>query len=140
MLLVCPHCQSVNRLPTERLKDEPRCGRCHRGVLADGPVELGAGDIDRWIGRNGLPLVVDFWAPWCGPCRAMAPVFGAAARCWRGRLLLAKVNTELEKALVARFDIRSVPTLVAYSNGIEADRRLGALAPADLDRWLESLS
>jgi thioredoxin 2 len=140
MHLVCPACDAVNRLPAERLSEGPTCGRCG-APLVDGEVlELNAARFERHAGRSDLPLLVDFWAPWCAPCRTMAPAFAHAARSLAGRVRLAKVNTEDEPALASRFAIRSIPTLILFAAGREIARQSGALDAQSLMRWVEAAS
>ncbi|MDD3529411.1 MAG: thioredoxin TrxC [Gallionellaceae bacterium] len=136
MELVCPHCGAVNRVPEQRLGDQPRCGKCGGQVLPPAPIELAAGNFDRFIGRDGLPVLVDFWAPWCGPCKQFAPVFAQLAGQYVGGARFAKVDTEAEQALAARHGIRSIPTLALFKGGREVDRVAGALPAAQLAAWL----
>jgi thioredoxin 2 len=136
--LVCGRCGAVNRAPRERLAEGPKCGRCHAPVLDGMPVELGPANFDAFIGRNDLPVVVDFWADWCGPCKMMAPVFAQAAREQRLHFRLAKLDTEASPDIAGRYAIRSIPTLVMFRNGQEIDRALGALDGARLRAWLQS--
>ena len=133
--VVCPHCQAVNRLPRERLGEMPDCGKCHRALFAGKPITLTTGDFDRHLSRNDIPLLVDFWAPWCGPCRMMAPAFEQAAAQLEPDFRLAKVNTEDEPALAARYGIRSIPTLALFAGGREVARQAGAMGMADIVRW-----
>ncbi|KAB2912150.1 MAG: thioredoxin TrxC [Dechloromonas sp.] len=134
--VVCPHCAAVNRLPGARLGQQPNCGQCKQPLFTGEPVELNAGTFDRHIGRSDLPVVVDFWAPWCGPCRTMAPNFHQAAIDLEPHVRLAKVNTEEEQQLAARFNIRSIPTLAIFSGGREIARHSGAVDLGTLKRWI----
>nr|MBL8411880.1 thioredoxin TrxC [Dechloromonas sp.] len=134
--LVCPHCDAVNRLPAERLGQNPSCGQCKQALFDGEPAELNAANFDRHTSRNDLPVVVDFWAPWCGPCRVMAPNFHQAAIDLEPQARLVKVNTEDEQQLAARFNIRSIPTLAIFKNGREVARQSGALDLGSLKRWI----
>ena len=136
--IVCPHCQAINRIPAPRLGDGPNCGKCHQPLFTAHPVELTADSFDRHVGRGDIPVLVDFWAPWCGPCKMMAPQFEQAARELEPRIRLAKVNTEVEQALGARFGIRSIPTLALFRGGREIARQPGAMGAADIVRWVQA--
>lgn len=137
MNLVCPHCFATNRVPAERLGDNPKCGKCAAPVLDGVPAELSAASFPSFIGNNELPVVVDFWAPWCGPCKMMGPVFAQAAAQMKSRYRFAKVNTEAQQLLAHQHGIRSIPTLALFRNGVEIDRVSGALDAASLKNWLE---
>ena len=133
--VVCPHCNGVNRVPEDRLAAGPRCGKCKRPLFDGHPVNLTAASFERHVARSDLPVLVDFWAPWCGPCKMMAPVFQQAAAELEPRLRLAKVNTEEEPQLAARYGIRSIPTLVLFRGGREVVRQAGAMDLASLVAW-----
>lgn len=133
--IACPHCQSINRVPAARLADRPKCGRCQQSLFTGEPIELTTATFLRHVERSDLPLLVDFWAPWCGPCKIMAPHFQQAARQLEPRFRLAKVNTEAEPRLAAQFSIRSIPTLALFQGGREIARQSGAISAQDIVRW-----
>jgi thioredoxin 2 len=137
--IVCGHCDSVVRVPTERLQDPSRCPKCRFPLFEAKPVELTEANFDRHLTRNDLPVVVDFWAPWCAPCLAMAPFYEATARQLERKLRFAKLNTQDEPAPAARFGIRSIPTLIVFRAGREIARQSGALDASALTRWLTPL-
>ena len=136
--ILCSHCQSINRVPGTRLSEAPKCGRCHAPLFTGHPIALTASDFDVHATRNDIPLVVDFWAPWCGPCRMMAPAYEQAAKILEPQVRLAKVNTEELQALGARFGIQSIPTMIVLRGGREAARQPGALDLQDIVRWVRS--
>ncbi len=135
--VVCPHCHTTNRVPRQRLGGDARCGSCKQPLLAGRPFELGGADFARHVGKSDLPLVVDFWAPWCAPCRAMAPAYEQAAARLAPGVQLAKLDTEAEPELAARFGIRSIPTLIAFKGGQEIARRSGASDLTGLLQWIQ---
>ena len=124
--VACAHCGATNRIPVDRLSDDPVCGRCSQPLLDGRPVELGDANFERVVAGSDLPVVVDFWAPWCGPCQQMAPQFAQAAGALKGRALLVKVNSDDSPQTAARFGIRSIPTLVRLDHGREVARVAGA--------------
>ena len=136
--VVCPHCHTTNRVPEDRLGDGAVCGRCKAVLFAGQVLELDQASFEKHVQNSDLPLVVDFWAPWCGPCRQMAPHFAQAAGRLEPRYRLAKVNTEEEQELAARFGIRSIPTLVVFRRGAEVARTSGAMPAEALVGWVRS--
>jgi thioredoxin 2 len=138
--VVCGHCDSVVRLPKDRLKDAPRCPKCRLPLFEGKPIELKEGNFDRHLTRSDLPLVVDFWAPWCGPCMSMAPFYEAAAKQLEPKMRFTKLNTQDEPAPAGRYGIRSIPTLIVFRAGKEIARQSGAMDTGGLTRWLNSVA
>lgn len=136
--IVCPHCDAVNRIPTARLGDRPNCGKCHHPLFIGRPLELTTAAFRKQIERTDIPVLVDFWASWCGPCQMMAPAFAKAAEKLEPQIRLAKVNTEDEQELAAQFGIRSIPALVLFRDGREVARQAGALGETDIIRWVRA--
>lgn len=136
--VICPRCNATNRLPADRLAAGPKCGKCGEKIFAGHPAELTDASFQKHVGRSDIPVVVDFWAPWCGPCKMMAPAFKEAAAQLEPGVRLAKVNTEAQQALGAEFGIRSIPTMIMFRNGREVARQSGAMGSADIVRWVQA--
>jgi len=135
--IVCPHCSATNRLPESRLSDKPNCGSCKQSLFEGHPVELTEASFNKMIKSNHTPVVVDFWASWCGPCKMMAPMFEQAAAKMEPHVRFTKVNTEQEQSLAMRFNIRSIPTVAIFQNGNETARQAGAMDANSLTQWIE---
>lgn len=137
-MVICPHCDAINRVPTERLNDGPTCGKCKRPLFEGHPIALTDQNFDRYLTRSELPLVVDFWAPWCGPCQMMAPAYEQAAARIEPRARLAKVDTEQNLMLAQRYGIRSIPTLTVFKGGHPVASQPGAKSLPQLVQWIET--
>jgi thioredoxin 2 len=136
VVIACPSCHALVRVPADRLDDDPRCAKCKASVQTDKPVALDQQSFDTHVSRAGFPVLVDFWAPWCGPCRTMAPGLDKLAGERRSQLQVAKVNTDENPQLSGRYGIRGIPTLILFRDGAEIARQTGAMDSASLNRWV----
>ena len=136
MQLVCPACSALNNVPADKPALKARCGKCQSALFGGRPMEVNQVKFDRFLNKSELPIVVDFWAPWCGPCQSMAPVYESVAKKFEARARLLKVNTEVETALSSRFNIRSIPTLMIFCKAQEVARVSGALDNNNLQSWI----
>lgn len=136
--IVCPHCDAVNRVGRERLADQPVCGKCAKALFVAQPLEASSERFNKHISRNDIPVLVDFWAEWCGPCKMMAPAYHQAAQRLEPRMRLLKVDTENARDLSARYNIRSIPTLALFQNGREVARQPGAMDTGNIVAWAQA--
>ncbi len=136
--VTCPHCGKINRIPKKDHYNKANCGHCKGSLLDTTPVEATAQNLSQFIGGSDLPVVVDFWAPWCGPCKMMAPAFAQAASALPLKAQFLKVNTENEQMLGAQYGIRSIPTMILFKNGVEVDRVSGAMSADQIAHWIQS--
>ncbi len=136
--LVCPHCDSVNRVPPDKLGEQPTCGKCKQALFNAHPVELNANNFMQHISRNDIPVLVDFWAPWCGPCSMMAPAYEKVAQRMEPELRVAKLNTEEAQEIAEQYNIQSIPTLALFKNGLEVARKLGAMDAVLIQAWVKA--
>jgi thioredoxin 2 len=136
MQIACPHCLTRNRVPDDRLADDPKCGHCHRALLPAAPVAMTGDDLPRFAAGTELPVVADFWAEWCGPCKMMAPAFADAAR-QRPRVQFVKIDTEASPNATAQYGIRGIPTMILFRRGAEHARVSGAMSSSQLLGWID---
>lgn len=136
--IVCPHCDAVNRVGHERLSDQPVCGKCSRELFMAKPLDVSSARFSKHVERNDIPVLVDFWAAWCGPCKMMAPAFHQAAQRLEPAFRLLKVDTENVQDVAARFNIRSIPTLALFRNGREVARQPGAMDVSSIVNWAQA--
>lgn len=137
--VVCEQCESVVRVPADKLDHAPQCPKCHQALLSSQPFNVTSTSFDKHLQRNDLPLVLDVWAPWCGPCKAMAPQFAAAAQAMRSQIRFGKLNSDEAPELAGRLGIRSIPTLIVFHNGREIARQSGLMDSGRLQQWLNGV-
>lgn len=134
--VVCPHCHTTNQIPASRMQDRPRCGRCKSTLFSGRPVDVDEDAFSRHVRNNDIPVLVDFWAPWCGPCKTMAPAFEQAAAALEPEVRLAKLNTEEAQQLAGQYGIRSIPTLILFRDGKPVAQQAGAMMAAQIESWV----
>ncbi|MBD3776695.1 MAG: thioredoxin TrxC [Thiotrichales bacterium] len=137
MIIMCPHCGGLNRVPEDKLNSQPTCGKCKQELFTGKPVEMSGEQFLRALQKTDQPLIVDFWAPWCGPCKSFAPTFSQAAAQFEPQARFVKINTEAEQQIAAQFGIRSIPTLAIFKAGQEITRVSGAMDLGNFSRWLQ---
>lgn len=137
MIIMCPHCGGLNRIPDEKLDQNPACGKCKHPLFTGQPIEMNGQQLLRAIEKTDQPIVVDFWAPWCGPCKMFAPTFSQAAQQLEPHAKLVKINTEIEQQVAAQFNIRSIPTLAIFKQGKEVARQSGAMPLPGFVQWVK---
>ena len=137
--IVCTECGAINRIPQARLTDKPVCGKCKKKLFMSSPIELNDQNFSKIINKSDIPILVDFWAEWCGPCKMMAPAFAEASAQLEPNVILAKLNTEHARQTAAQFNIRSIPCIVLFKNGKEFSRKTGAISAPQIVQWAQSL-
>jgi len=134
--VTCPYCGAVERIPAEQFNDQLVCGSCHRAIFAARPLDLTSAEFTEKITGSDIPVLVDFWAPWCGPCKAMAPAFEKAAIAMESRVVFARLNTDEEQQIAQQFDIRAIPTMILFRDGKVVARHSGAMMGGDIEKWV----
>ncbi len=136
--ITCPKCNTTNRIPKARLADKPSCGKCKKGIFNGTPTELTAANYTKLVINSELPVLIDCWASWCGPCQQFAPIFDQAAKTLEPNIRLLKLDTEAQQSIAAQWSIRSIPTLLLFKHGKEVARSSGAMSLSDLNNWLKA--